>query len=55
MITIDYKLNFTPEKSELIPELHERVANRMWNLFTLNGGLYIKIGAHFGTQVFSSI
>lgn len=43
-ITIDYKLNFTPEKSELIPQLHERVADRMYNLFTANGGLYIKIG-----------
>lgn len=44
MITIDYKINFTPEKSEQIPELHERVAERMYNLFTQNGGLYIKIG-----------
>ncbi|KAH7909013.1 ABC1 family-domain-containing protein [Hygrophoropsis aurantiaca] len=44
MITLDYKLNFTPEKSHLIPQLHERVADRMYHLFTSNGGLYIKIG-----------
>ena len=43
-ITLDYKWNFTLEKSDLIPELHERVADRMYNLFTANGGLYIKIG-----------
>ncbi|KAF8063508.1 ABC1 family-domain-containing protein [Lyophyllum atratum] len=49
-ITLDYKLNFTPEKSELIPELHERVANRMYNLFTANGGLYIKIGQAIGAN-----
>lgn len=44
MITLDYKWNFTPEKSELIPELHERVAQRVYDLLTSNGGLYIKIG-----------
>ena len=44
MITLDYKWNFTPEKSEFIPQLHERVAERVYNLFTSNGGLYIKIG-----------
>lgn len=44
MITLDYKWNFTPEKSELIPQLHERVAERVFNLLTSNGGLYIKIG-----------
>lgn len=43
-ITLDYKWNFTPEKSDLIPQLHERVAERMYNLFISNGGLYIKIG-----------
>ncbi|KAJ4490481.1 ABC1 family-domain-containing protein [Lentinula aciculospora] len=50
MITLDYKLNFTEEKSELIPELHERVADRMYNLFTSNGGLYIKIGQAIGAN-----
>ncbi|KAH8827114.1 ABC1 family-domain-containing protein [Flagelloscypha sp. PMI_526] len=32
IITLDYKYNFTPEKSHLISELHERVADRMYNL-----------------------
>jgi len=44
VITLDYKLNFTPDKSELIPQLHERVADQVYNLMTSNGGLYIKIG-----------
>lgn len=50
MITLDYKFNFTPEKSDLIPELHQRVADRMYNLFTSNGGLYIKIGQAIGAN-----
>ncbi|KAJ7983014.1 ABC1 family-domain-containing protein [Mycena polygramma] len=50
LITMDYKLNFTPEKSDQIPELHERVANIMFNLFTSNGGLYIKIGQAIGAN-----
>ncbi|KAF9005222.1 ABC1 family-domain-containing protein [Cyathus striatus] len=49
-ITFDYKWNFTPEKSEQIPELHERVANRVYNLLTSNGGLYIKIGQAIGAN-----
>ncbi|KAJ7722355.1 ABC1 family-domain-containing protein [Mycena olivaceomarginata] len=49
-ITAEYKMNFTPEKSEQIPELHERVANIMFNLFTSNGGLYIKIGQAIGAN-----
>lgn len=44
LIALDYKMNFTPEKSDQIPELHERVANRVYDLLTTNGGLYIKIG-----------
>ena len=43
-VTLDYKLNFTPEKSDQIPFLQERVAERVYNLLTSNGGLYIKIG-----------
>ncbi|KAJ7190215.1 ABC1 family-domain-containing protein [Mycena pura] len=50
LITADYKINFTPEKSDQIPELHERVANVMFNLFTTNGGLYIKIGQAIGAN-----
>ena len=48
MITLDYKWNFTPEKSEQIPQLHERVAQRVFDLMTGNGGLYIKIGYVYG-------
>ena len=44
LIALDYKINFTPEKTEEIPELHQRVADRVYNLLTSNGGLYIKIG-----------
>lgn len=44
LIALDYKINFTPEKTEEIPELHQRVADRLYNLLTSNGGLYIKIG-----------
>ena len=46
MISLDYKLNFQPEKADQIPQLHARVADRMYNLFTSNGGLYIKIGGN---------
>ncbi|KAG8215826.1 ABC1 family-domain-containing protein [Butyriboletus roseoflavus] len=44
MISLDYKLNFQPEKADQIPQLHARVADRMYDLFISNGGLYIKIG-----------
>lgn len=46
MIALDYKLNFKPEKADGIPALQERVAERIYDLLTSNGGLYIKIGAH---------
>jgi len=44
LISADYKLNFTPDQADRIPALHQRVADRMYDLFTSNGGLYIKIG-----------
>ncbi|OSX61911.1 hypothetical protein POSPLADRAFT_1070397 [Postia placenta MAD-698-R-SB12] len=50
VIALDYKLNFTPELSDSIPLLHERVAERMYDLFTSNGGLYIKIGQAFANN-----
>ena len=37
-------MNFKPEKSDGISKLHERVADRIYDLLTSNGGLYIKIG-----------
>lgn len=45
LVAADYKLNFTPDRAGAIPALHERVADRVYNLLTTNGGLYIKIGA----------
>ncbi|KAH9914834.1 ABC1-domain-containing protein [Fomitopsis serialis] len=38
-----WTLNFKPELSDQIPALHARVAERVYDLFTSNGGLYIKI------------
>ncbi|KAA1475076.1 hypothetical protein DENSPDRAFT_883281 [Dentipellis sp. KUC8613] len=41
----DYKLNFWPGMSnEHIVALHTRVAERLFNLLTSDGGLYIKFG-----------
>jgi aarF domain-containing kinase len=50
VIALDYKLNFKPELSEQIPLLHQRVADRIYNLLTTNGGLYIKIGQAIGNN-----
>jgi aarF domain-containing kinase len=53
-LAIDYKLNFKPghsaEDTFHIEQLHERVANRIFDVFESNGGLYIKIGQVIGTQ-----
>ncbi|KAI0763799.1 atypical/ABC1/ABC1-B protein kinase [Trametes elegans] len=49
-IALDYKLNFTHEKADKIPALQERVAERVYNLLTSNGGLYIKIGQAIGNN-----
>ncbi|KAI0687937.1 ABC1-domain-containing protein [Cerioporus squamosus] len=50
LIAIDYKLNFKPEKADGIPALQERVAQRVYDLLTSNGGLYIKIGQAFANN-----
>ena len=50
LIALDYKVNFRPELSDEIPALHERVANRVYDLLTTNGGLYIKIGQAIGNN-----
>ncbi|KAI0645341.1 ABC1 family-domain-containing protein [Trametes meyenii] len=50
VIALDYKLNFKPEKAHEIPALQERVAERVYNLLTSNGGLYIKIGQAIGNN-----
>ncbi|KAJ3535843.1 hypothetical protein NM688_g6922 [Phlebia brevispora] len=49
-IALDYKFNFTPENADSIPLLHQRVADRVYNLLTSNGGLYIKIGQAIGNN-----
>ncbi|KAI8897082.1 ABC1 family-domain-containing protein [Globomyces pollinis-pini] len=49
LITLDFKLNFTKEKSSYIDELHERVSDRILNVCKNNGGLYIKFGQQIAT------
>ncbi|PLW34527.1 hypothetical protein PCANC_19231 [Puccinia coronata f. sp. avenae] len=45
---IDYKLNFSPDKSP--DELHERVSRRISDVCQKNGGLYIKLGQSIAIQ-----
>ena len=60
-LAADYKWNFTltlstaftydrPEKADSIEDLHKRVARRIMELISANGGLYIKLGMHFPYQ-----
>jgi len=53
-LAVDYKLNFkpghSPEEGLHIEQLHQRVANRIFDVFEKNGGLYIKMGQVIGTQ-----
>ncbi|KAI8888162.1 ABC1-domain-containing protein [Backusella circina FSU 941] len=51
-LAIDYKLNFKPGDTDgkNIDALHERVANRLFDVIEKNGGLYIKMGQVIGTQ-----
>jgi aarF domain-containing kinase len=44
LVAADYKMNFKPGHVDNITALHERVAERLYNLLVENGGLYIKIG-----------
>jgi predicted unusual protein kinase regulating ubiquinone biosynthesis (AarF/ABC1/UbiB family) len=37
-------LTCRPEKADSIEELHKRVAKRIMDLISANGGLYIKLG-----------
>jgi aarF domain-containing kinase len=48
-VTIDYKWNFVPEKSEQISDLHRRTAQRIFKLCKDNGGIYIKFGQQLAT------
>lgn len=53
-LAVDYKLNFRPSpdirNTSKIEALHERVANRIFDVFERNGGLYVKMGQVIGTQ-----
>lgn len=40
----------SPEKAESIEELHKRVAGRIMDLISANGGLYIKLGQALAMQ-----
>lgn len=50
VMAVDFKLSFSPEKSEQIDALHQRIANRINHLCNTNGGLYIKLGQALGAQ-----
>ncbi|KAG2176985.1 hypothetical protein INT43_007639 [Umbelopsis isabellina] len=49
-LAVDYKLNFKPGDLSSMEAVHERVANRIYDVCERNGGLYIKIGQVIGTQ-----
>ncbi|KAI7900502.1 ABC1 family-domain-containing protein [Cokeromyces recurvatus] len=53
-LAIDYKVNFQPghtkEEAMKIEQIHERTANRVFDVFERNAGLYIKVGQVIGTQ-----
>ncbi|KAI9904079.1 hypothetical protein N3K66_000608 [Trichothecium roseum] len=52
IIALDYKLNFRPDPwvSGGIQDLHNRSAERVFNLLQNNGGLYLKIGQAIAMQ-----
>ncbi|TFK57215.1 ABC1-domain-containing protein [Heliocybe sulcata] len=49
-VALDYKWNFNAEHGDEIPKIHQRTAERLYNLITANGGLYIKIGQAIGAN-----
>lgn len=52
LVGIDYKINFRPHPplAESIEALHNRNAERLFNLLQANGGLYLKIGQAIAMQ-----
>ena len=46
LVAFDYKLNFRPQPltGGTVQDLHNRNAERLFNLLRANGGLYLKIG-----------
>lgn len=52
LVAVDYKINFRPHPplAESIPALHNRNAERLYNLLRANGGLYLKMGQAIAMQ-----
>lgn len=52
LVAVDYKINFRPHPplAESIPALHNRNAERLFNLIRANGGLYLKMGQAIAMQ-----
>ncbi|KAF4466059.1 atypical abc1 abc1-b kinase [Fusarium albosuccineum] len=52
LVALDYKLNFRPEPltGGTVQDLHNRNAERLFNLLRANGGLYLKIGQAIAMQ-----
>ncbi|KAL8842057.1 MAG: hypothetical protein Q9170_000660 [Blastenia crenularia] len=55
LVATDYKINFRPHPplADSIQALHDRNAERLFNLLRTNGGLYLKIGQAIAMQVLS--
>ncbi len=56
LVALDYKINFRAEPLPIIgaaggiPELHRRNAQRMFDILSQNGGLYLKMGQAIAMQ-----
>ncbi|KAF9772008.1 hypothetical protein IL306_010324 [Fusarium sp. DS 682] len=52
LVAFDYKLNFRPQPitGGTVQDLHNRNAERLFNLLRANGGLYLKIGQAIAMQ-----
>ncbi|PRP83123.1 ABC1 family protein [Planoprotostelium fungivorum] len=50
IIAADYKINFRPDNADSIENIHERVAQRLYNVCRENGGIYIKMGQAIASQ-----
>lgn len=50
ILAVDYKMNFNPKNADGIMALHERAAQRIYDVIVANGGLYIKIGQTLAMQ-----
>lgn len=50
VVTVDFKVNFSPDNADGINALHERSAIRIADLIRDNLGLYVKLGQQISTQ-----